>query len=76
MGEAFTAPTQATQSFHLVKPEYAESSIRRAIDENRLNEDDAALIREYVAEMRTPGGTGTAWANKDTPAPVNRRRFI
>ena len=76
MGEAFTAPAQVPQSFQLVKPEYADASILRAIAEERLTEDDAALIREYVAEMRASNGIGVARANKITFALVNWRRFI
>lgn len=76
MGGAFTAPTQGSQSFQLVKPEYADASIRRAIAEERLTEDDTALIREYVAEMRASNGIGVARANKITFALVNWRRFI
>jgi hypothetical protein len=45
MGEAFTAPTQGSQSFQLVKPEYADASIRRAIADERLTEDDTACFR-------------------------------
>ncbi len=76
MGEAFGASTQVQQSFQLVKPECAEASIQRAIDEERLDKDDAALIREFVAELRASNGIGTARANKITFALVNRRHFI
>jgi hypothetical protein len=76
MGEAFAAPTRAPQSFQLVKPEYADASIRHAITEKRLTEDDAALIREYIGEMRASNGIGTARANKLTFALVNWLRFI
>jgi hypothetical protein len=70
-GNAFTAPTPATQSFHIVKQEYAEASIRHAIEENRLNEDDAALIREFVTG---PGASiGAIFIISSPPGTIRRR---
>ena len=42
------------------------AAIRRALAGERLTEDDAALIREYVVEMRASNGIGTARANKSS----------
>ena len=34
------APKQSDRGFHLIKPQYAETSIRKALEEERITQDD------------------------------------
>lgn len=70
------APTIADSSFHLIKSEYAGNSLRRGLDNGRLTERDATLIREFVAELQSCNNITIARTNKLVYILVGWRRFI
>ncbi len=45
-----------TASFNLMKEEYAEISIQKALDERRFNEKDAELVRTFTNELQAIAG--------------------
>jgi hypothetical protein len=76
MPSAITAPTRLDGSFHLVKPEYGEHSIVRAVVAGRITEEDATLIRQFITELRALENISVTRANKITYPLVLWRCFI
>ena len=46
------APTSADGEFHLIKPDYSENSLLKALRNGMITEDDYRLIKEHVADAR------------------------
>jgi len=74
--ESIPTPTSRDREFHLVKAEYVDHSIQRAIEEKRLVPDDADLIFEFLTEVQASQGIGEARKNKLVYLLVNWRRFL
>jgi len=70
------APTVHDRAFHNIKPEYAENSLRRGVEQGTLTAQDADLIRDFITEIRASKGIGTSRANKITYTLVSLRQFI
>jgi len=62
--------------FTNIKPEYAEHSLARGLEDGLITGEDARLIREFIAELRAMEGIGLSRANKLTFSLVLWRRFI
>jgi site-specific recombinase XerD len=62
--------------FHKWLPEYAENSIDKALKIGTLISDDAALIREFIAEIKATKGVCQGRANKLTFNIVAWRKYI
>ena len=63
-------------TFHPMRNELAENSIRHALEKFTLTQADAAQIREFVSELRSCKNISTGRANKLTFTLVGWRRFI
>ncbi|WP_321508361.1 hypothetical protein [uncultured Methanoregula sp.] len=63
-------------TFHPIKNELAENSIRNALEKFTLTQDDAARIREFISELRSCKNISVGRANKLTFTLVAWRRFI
>jgi len=63
-------------SFNLVRVEYAENSIQKAIDEGRFTDKDAELIRTFTNELQAVSGISVSRVNKITFTLVSWRRII
>ncbi|WP_321505535.1 hypothetical protein [uncultured Methanoregula sp.] len=70
--------TQSLQgcTFHPIKNELAENSIRKALKTFRITTDDAVYIREFVSEFRSCKNISVGRANKLTFSLVALRRFL
>jgi site-specific recombinase XerD len=65
-----------TVSFNLVKEEYAENSIQKALDERRFNTKDAELVRTFTNELQATAGVTVSRVNKITFTLVGWRRIL
>jgi site-specific recombinase XerD len=65
-----------TPSFNLVKEEYAENSIQRALDEWRFSKKDAELVRTFTNELQATAGISISRVNKITFTLVGWRRIL
>lgn len=63
-------------SFNLVREEYAENSIQKALDEGRFNEKDAELVRTFTNELQATAGISISRVNKITFTLVGWRRIL
>ena len=63
-------------TFHPIKNELAENSIRHALERFTLTQADAAQIREFISELRSCKNISIGRANKLTFTLVAWRRFI
>jgi len=63
-------------TFHPIKNELAENSIRHALERFTLTQVDAAQIREFISELRSCRNISVGRANKLTFTLVAWRRFI
>lgn len=63
-------------AFNLVREEYADNSIQRAISRKRLTAKDAELIRAFTSELQATDGISVSRANKITYTLVGWRRFL
>jgi len=70
-----TAPKRRDASFHAIKSEHAESSIRKGLDKGIVTEKDADLIREFVASLQSCHDIGLGRTNKLVFTLVGWRRF-
>lgn len=68
--------TTTVSDFNQIKPDYPERSIIKGLHNNVLTDDDARLIRAFVAEMQSARDIGLKRANKLTYTLVGWRRFI
>ena len=64
------------RSFHSIKSEHAENSIKKSLALGVLTEDDAGLIHEFIAEMQASKNISLARTNKLVFTLVGWRRFI
>ena len=69
------APKRADCDFHLIKPEYADNSISRALNSGLISEDDNDLIQRFVIESKIERGFGIGHANKITFDLVRWRNY-
>jgi site-specific recombinase XerD len=65
-----------TASFNLVKEEYAENSIQKALDERRFDEKDAELVRAFTNELQATAGISISRVNKITFTLVGWRKIL
>ncbi len=65
-----------TASFNLVREEYAENSIQKALDERRFTEKDAELVRSFTNELQATAGVSISRVNKITFTLVGWRRIL
>ena len=65
-----------TASFNLVREEYAENSIQKALDEKRFDEKDAELVRTFTNELQATAGISISRVNKITFTLVGWRRIL
>ena len=63
-------------AFNLVREEYADNSIQRAIRQKRFTAKDAELIRAFTSELQATDGISVSRANKITFTLVGWRRFL
>ncbi|MDD1686070.1 tyrosine-type recombinase/integrase [Methanoregula sp.] len=63
-------------SFNLVREEYAENSIQRALKEERFTEKDAELVRTFTNELQATAGVSISRVNKITFTLVGWRKVI
>lgn len=73
---SITAPTRTDSEFHHVKPVYADRSIKRALEEGQINQNDLDLIQEFISELQASQNIGLARTNKIIYALITWRRFI
>jgi integrase/recombinase XerD len=73
---ANTLAAATKRSFHSIKSEHAENSIRKSLASGILTEDDAALIHEFIAELQASKNISLARTNKLVFTLVGWRRFI
>jgi len=70
-------PTIAqSEIFATIKPEYSNHAIESGLATGLLTTDDAALIREFIAEKRASVGICTGRANMLSCTLGGWRRFI
>ena len=60
------APTCADGEFHLIKPDYSERSLLKALRNSVITEDDYYLIKEHVADARVTNDISVGRVNKIT----------
>jgi integrase/recombinase XerD len=65
-----------SEIFATVKPEYSNHAIASGLASGLLTADDAALIREFIAEKRASVGICVGRANMLSFTLVGWRRFI
>jgi integrase/recombinase XerD len=65
-----------TASFNLVREEYAENSIQKALDQKRFDEKDAELVRIFTNELQATAGISISRVNKITFTLVGWRRIL
>jgi len=70
------APTRFDRRFHLNKVEYSEHSLERGLSEGVITREDAALITEFVTEIKSTRGVSDGRVNKLTSALVTWRRHL
>jgi len=63
-------------AFNLVREEYADNSIQRAIRLKRFTAKDAELVRAFTSELQATDGISVSRANKITYTLVGWRRFL
>ena len=63
-------------TFHPMRNELAENSIRHALEKFTLTQADAAQVREFVSELRSCKNISVGRANKLTFSLIALRRFI
>jgi len=68
--------TNTVSNFNQIKPDYPERSIIKGLHNNVLTDEDARIIRAFVAEMQSARDIGLKRANKLTYTLVGWRRFI
>lgn len=68
--------TTTVSDFNQIKPDYPERSILKGLRNRVLTEEDARLIRAFVAEMQSARDIGLKRAHKLTYTLVGLRRFI
>jgi site-specific recombinase XerD len=68
--------TTTVSNFNQIKPDYPERSILKGIRNSVLTDEDARLIRTFVAEMQSARDIGLKRAHKLTYTLVGWRRFI
>lgn len=73
---SLAAPTTKDRAIHLVKSEYANHSIRRAVEEERLVPDDADLMYEFITEVQASQGITESRKNKIVYLLVSWRRYM
>ena len=73
---ANTLTAATKRSFHSIKSEHAENSIRKRLASGILTEEDAALIHEFIAELQASKNISLARTNKLVFTSVGWRRFI
>lgn len=71
-----TAPTKADGTFHYMKSDYSERSIKKGLANGRLTKRDADLIREFLMEQQSCSNISTGRKNKLTFTLVGWRKFI
>ncbi len=64
------------EHFECVKSEYCDSSIKQALATGRINHQDEALIREFIAERRGSMGISIGRANKIAYTLIGWRHFL
>jgi len=60
----------------LIKPEYADNSIQRALDTGLITDEDSRLIRDFTAELRAARGISTSRVLKITYTLVYWRHHL
>ena len=63
-------------AFNLVREEYADNSIQRAIRQKRFTQSDADLVLAFTSELQATQGISTSRVNKITYTLVGWRRFL
>jgi len=71
-----TAPTKADGTFHYMKSDYSERSIKKGLANGRLTKRDADLIREFLLEQQSCSNISVGRKNKLTFTLVGWRKFI
>ncbi|HDR74085.1 MAG TPA: integrase [Methanoculleus sp.] len=74
--DSLAAPTIHDRDFHIAKPIYAERSVRRALKEDRLTQDDVDLFYEFITELQASQGISDIRKNKLVYFFVSWRRFL
>jgi len=74
--DSLAAPTINDRDFHIAKPVYAERSVRRALKEGRLTQDDVDLFYEFITELQASQGISDIRKNKLVYFFVSWRRFL
>ena len=71
-----TGPTRSDRAFHLNKEEYATNSLSRALESGLITPEDAGLITDFIAELKSTSHIGPSRIYKLTLTLVNWRRHI
>jgi integrase/recombinase XerD len=70
------APTKYDRDYGHQRPEYVTHSLARHQKMHVIDEDDAALVREYLGALKAERGIGIGRSNKVAFHLIGWRRFI
>jgi len=71
-----TAPLGTERSFHSIRRDSAERAITAALESHQITARDAALIREYLGELKSCSGISDGRVNKNAYIMVGWRRYL
>ncbi|MGP8086313.1 MAG: tyrosine-type recombinase/integrase [Methanoregula sp.] len=69
-------PVRSDRPFHLANEKYAAASLRRALENGVITKEDAVLITDFVAEIKSTKHIGPSRFNKLTQALIVWRHYI